>query len=193
MLVVDSVVWTSVYDLYATTEGGRPADSVTLKYRARVMQSTGEDWTDATIILSTATSDTFTKGIPSLPSSRVTLFTPPAPVIISGPAYPPQTIIVPSGRSRRSPTAPSVEYAYTERSDEDLLAADLYGGAMTEPGTLVSESALALSYAVEGKSSIPSDGVAHLVSIASLTFDVKTSYVAVPSVEPVVHLSVSSV
>jgi hypothetical protein len=61
---------------------------------------------------------------------------------------------------------------------------------MAKPGMLVAESALALNYAVEGASSIPSDDAAHQVSIAVLEFDVlETSYIAVPRVEPIVYLA----
>ena len=42
----------------------------------------------------------------------------------------------------------------------------------------------------EVESAVSSDGVEHQVSIASLAFDSQISYVAVPRVEPVVHLYV---
>ncbi|EIN10081.1 hypothetical protein PUNSTDRAFT_102081 [Punctularia strigosozonata HHB-11173 SS5] len=198
--------WNSTYDLYATTENGQPGTSVTLKYRARVTQSTGEDWTDAAIVLSTATSDTFAKGIPALPSWRVTpVYRAPSPPFPPPPGALPPSVIRPMVRlSARKTSMATATAEANEESDDDMGFAifddDMAGGGdrereherramMTEPGTIVSESALSLSYAVEGKSSIPSDGESHQVSIASLTFEAKTSYVAVPRVEPVVYLS----
>lgn len=57
--------------------------------------------------------------------------------------------------------------------------------------TVVSESALALTYAVEGKSTIPSDGIAHQVSIASLPFEATTAHVVVPRAETAAYLQCS--
>ncbi|KAN0111824.1 protein of unknown function (DUF4139) domain containing protein [Russula decolorans] len=44
--LVRSAIWSAAYELHATTEAGTPAPSVFLHYRARITQSTGEDWTD---------------------------------------------------------------------------------------------------------------------------------------------------
>jgi hypothetical protein len=62
---------------------------------------------------------------------------------------------------------------------------------LLEPTTVVSESPLAISYAVEGKSTIPSDGVSHQASIAVLPFESKVTHVTVPRVQPNVYLQVS--
>lgn len=54
------------YELHATNEDGRPLPSVTLHYRARISQSTGEDWNNTALTLSTVSSDTVAKQIPQL-------------------------------------------------------------------------------------------------------------------------------
>jgi uncharacterized protein (TIGR02231 family) len=175
---VSNVSWDSEYDLYATTdpESGQPAGLVSLKYRARVMQSTGEDWTDASLILSTATSDTFTKGIPELLSLRIT----------------PRVVELADPRSRQSFRNRARRSSASHIGNSDLSNGDILprtSARMTEPGTLVAENALALNYAVEGASSLPSDGAAHQVSIATFTFEAETSYVTVPRAESVMHLA----
>ncbi|KAH9481857.1 Protein F37C4.5 [Psilocybe cubensis] len=64
--IVSNVKWTPTYELHATTVNGKPSSSVSLHYRARVTQSTGEDWNNATLTLSTIASDTVVKRIPEL-------------------------------------------------------------------------------------------------------------------------------
>ena len=63
-LVVRNATWSAAYELHATTEAGVPAPSVSLHYRARITQSTGEDWTDVKLTLSTADMDLSNKTIP---------------------------------------------------------------------------------------------------------------------------------
>ncbi|KAF8071517.1 hypothetical protein FPV67DRAFT_1606272 [Lyophyllum atratum] len=64
--IVSSVSWRPTYELHATTENGKPSPSVTLHYRARITQFTGEDWTNTALTLSTISSDTVAKKIPQL-------------------------------------------------------------------------------------------------------------------------------
>jgi hypothetical protein len=59
-----------------------------------------------------------------------------------------------------------------------------------EPTTVVTESPLSVSYTVEGESTIPSDGLAHQVSVAVLSFESKVTYVCCPKIEARVYLQV---
>ena len=52
--VVNGASWRPSYDLRASTEGGKPPKTVTLHYRAAILQDTGEDWVNANLSLSTA-------------------------------------------------------------------------------------------------------------------------------------------
>ncbi|QRV90166.1 mucoidy inhibitor A [Ceratobasidium sp. AG-Ba] len=54
--VVSGASWTPAYELHATTDSTTKtvANSVTLHYRASVIQKTGEDWDDVNLTLSTA-------------------------------------------------------------------------------------------------------------------------------------------
>lgn len=53
--VVTNASWSAIYDLHATTGVGHPSSSVSLHYRAAIQQSTGEDWRDTSISVSSAT------------------------------------------------------------------------------------------------------------------------------------------
>lgn len=85
--------------------------------------------------------------------------------------------------------------AYPENWDEDDVEEDEPGapeGDSGPPSTVINESPLSLSYTVEGRSSIPTDGVAHKVSVAVLKFEAKVMHVAVPRVRAQAYLQVRS-
>jgi hypothetical protein len=63
-------------------------------------------------------------------------------------------------------------------------------GTGSKPKTVVSESPFSTTYKVEGKSTIPSDGVDHQVLVAVLPFEAKLSYVAVPRAQTVAYMQV---
>ncbi|KAI0252907.1 hypothetical protein BJV78DRAFT_1281252 [Lactifluus subvellereus] len=69
--LVRDATWSPAYELHATTEAGFPAPSVSLHYRARVSQSTGEDWTDVELSLSTADMDLSKQTIPVLSATKI--------------------------------------------------------------------------------------------------------------------------
>ncbi|KAH9962262.1 hypothetical protein BC827DRAFT_1199964 [Russula dissimulans] len=69
--LVQSATWSPTYELHATTESGVPKPSVSLNYRARITQSTGEDWKDVKLTLSTANMDLFNQTIPVLRPTKI--------------------------------------------------------------------------------------------------------------------------
>ena len=54
--MVTGVTWQPYYDLHASTSDGKPLSDVSLHYCANITQSTGEDWTNTILTLSTANS-----------------------------------------------------------------------------------------------------------------------------------------
>lgn len=250
--------------VHATTENGKPSSAVTLHYRARIKQWTGEDWTDAALILSTVSSD-MSKDIPRLLPSTIKpraapnkgFFQPQSQqafqqnqpnfhqfqqsqvpttniAVVSQnvlPAAPAQSSIFgqPTGAPRpfggsssgglfgssasSAPafgssgfgsaagtssstfgafgSAPAPADSVQESTTEDSF--EVVAGPVTEPATVVNETPLAISYSVERASTIPSDDVAHQVSVAILTFEAKVTHVAIPKVEAQVYLQVSQV
>ncbi|KAF8872568.1 hypothetical protein BD779DRAFT_1452646 [Infundibulicybe gibba] len=70
--IVGNAQWRSAYELHATTENGKPSSTVSLHYLARITQSTGEDWIDTALTLSTVNPDTSAKFIPKLYPVKIT-------------------------------------------------------------------------------------------------------------------------
>ena len=68
---VRNATWSAAHELHATTGAGVPASSVSLHYRARTTQVTGEDWTDVGLTLSTADMDLSNQAIPVLSPTKI--------------------------------------------------------------------------------------------------------------------------
>ena len=62
--MVNNASWSPLYDLRATSQKGRPSANMHLHYRANLSQSTGEDWNDAQLTLSTRAPEDLDEGIP---------------------------------------------------------------------------------------------------------------------------------
>ncbi|KAH9008636.1 hypothetical protein EDB83DRAFT_2531580 [Lactarius deliciosus] len=69
--LVQNATWSAAYELHATTDAGVPSPSVSLHYRARITQSTGEDWTDVALTLSMADMNLSTQSIPTLIPTKI--------------------------------------------------------------------------------------------------------------------------
>ncbi|KAG6877251.1 hypothetical protein C0992_010442 [Termitomyces sp. T32_za158] len=242
--IVSNVFWTPTYELHAKTENGQPSSAVALHYRARVVQSTGEDWTNASLTLSTMSSDTAAKSIPQLIPVKL------RPRAIFGPGrslfgekregsqqqqlvYNKSDGLNGSGVATSIPTSTQAnplalrhQVSQTPNTHTPLFGATtsvqapgngfgggLFGafsastqhatvplkidetfeeisamGISTEPMTFVNETPVAVFFSITGKSTIPSDGVEHQVSVAILPFEAKISYVVIPRIEPRVYL-----
>lgn len=242
--VVHGASWAPSYELHATTVSGKPSSSVSLHYRATITQSTGEDWTDVALTLSTASMDQADQQVPSIHALRIR---PPT----SGPVQPvwqqqafqmqqQQNAALPARRggfgsnnqatslnsqptthfggafggpvahmgrgsaSRPPPPPPPAPTAALSREeqwedhDDFLLApghetetSDDEENLAMPSGTVINESPLSISYTVDsGQSSIPTDGVAHKVSVAELKFEAKVIHTAVPRVRAQAYLQV---
>lgn len=117
----------------------------------------------------------------------------------SSPPHPAMRVRMASRGATRSATFPlpgSLNGGpYPENWDEDDDEEDEPGapeGDSAPASTVINESPLSLSYTVEGRSSIPTDGVAHKVSVAILKFEAKVMHVAVPRVRAQAYLQVRS-
>ncbi|KAI0687754.1 hypothetical protein C8T65DRAFT_619921 [Cerioporus squamosus] len=193
--LVTGASWTPYYDLHATTSEGRPSPEVSLLYRANITQNTGEDWTDTVLTLSTANSQARQNlSVPVLETLKVS---PQAPA--QAPPLPVSTGYIPSSQPSSSDVQAvratalakirerqrviqqwtmnsEVENNHNRRASvEEEQHADASG-----PPTTVAHRPLSLSYHVDGIVALPSDGVAHKVSIAMLDFTVDLKYVSVP-------------
>ncbi|EPQ59620.1 hypothetical protein GLOTRDRAFT_136449 [Gloeophyllum trabeum ATCC 11539] len=219
--VVSHATWEPTYDLLASTVNGAPASTVGLHYRARIWQSTGEDWRNTQLILSTATSDSVSQGVPNLAALHVkavlfqgndlfgrqaanvpslfggnagpgpqqttgtSAFGQSAPALIQsafGFAQPQQGLF---GTTRSIQTAPEPDK--DDASEPELINVP-EPGRISEPTTTVSVSPFSMSYKVDRNATVPSDGKAHQVLIASSSFEAHVTRIAVPRKKPVAYL-----
>ncbi|KAI0065022.1 hypothetical protein BV25DRAFT_1799628 [Artomyces pyxidatus] len=186
--IVRDATWVPTYELHHA--GG----ALTLHYRVRVTQRTGEDWTGVALALSTADADPAGQRIPVLVPTRIR-----PPVAFSGGRR--------GGLAAASSTADGAADAAAAATvdrpvwgngasgpandgDEwDGSAQEFVPAAISEPpAAIVKETPLAVAFSVEGESSVPSDGVAHQVSVAKLPFEANIVRVAVPKAKAVAYL-----
>ncbi|MBD3241224.1 MAG: mucoidy inhibitor MuiA family protein [Chitinivibrionales bacterium] len=162
--------WTPVYDLRVSTDERR----MSVAYNATVCQSTGEDWCDVRLMLSTA--QVQVSGVePELAPWRINF----RPVVRNVP---------PPAMMARAAPAKSMR-AVEEEADEML------GAMVAEPPApmaveeaAVETGATAVVFAVPGTQAIPSDNTPHRVSVMVRDFDAHFRYSTVPKLAPYVFL-----
>jgi len=168
---VSNAQWYPVYDLHAGSENGKPSPSVSLQYRVALSQSTGEIWNDTDLILSTSATDVLNAGIPTSESLSIE----PVPKYQSAPG--------------------GLFGAPVGRAGSSVFAAVPQSGVMTRrlsaPRGIVSKSPLSVTYTVEGKTTIPTDGQSHKVLVASLPLEATVTHVTTPRKSTVAYLQVS--
>ncbi|CAE6364485.1 unnamed protein product [Rhizoctonia solani] len=83
--VVNGASWKPAYELHATTDRKTQAiaSTITLHYHASILQTTGEDWTDVQLTLSTASS-AYSSYVPHLGKSIIKAGTAPPPTSLFG-------------------------------------------------------------------------------------------------------------
>ena len=178
--------WDPLYDLHATSEDGKPSTSVSLHYLVNLWQRTGEEWTDAKLILSTSATDVLNAGIPSPDSLIIRPPTPP-----SSPMVARQSMMV----AMRC----EVMEEEKEQSDDDM-GFGLFGDTPPAPivplpqlaqsAAAISKSPMTISYTVEALTTIPSDGVFHKVLVAIVPFEAVVTHVTTPRKSPIAYLQV---
>ncbi|KAH9933563.1 uncharacterized protein BXZ73DRAFT_46189 [Epithele typhae] len=173
--LVSKVSWTPYYDLYATTSEGKTSSEISMVYRASIRQSSGEDWDDVKLTLSTANSQTRSSlSVPTIDRLKLSALRPPPTHVYPAP---PACMAVMSSRK-----LPKMIERFTDlEALSDVSDIDEYEEV---PATTLDRSALSLSYRVEEAVTIASDGLAHKVAITPLTFTAELRYVCVPKKTP---------
>ncbi|MDQ0471221.1 mucoidy inhibitor MuiA family protein [Labrys wisconsinensis] len=97
---IDDAGWTPLYDARLDSTKG----ALELVRRARITQSTGEDWTDVALTVSTARA-TAGASVPKLETKLVTLYQPP--IAVGEAAPPPADAMAPMPRKAMRPAAPA--------------------------------------------------------------------------------------
>lgn len=155
---VNRASWTPLYDarLVATQAG----HELVVSGIAQISQSSGQDWSDVDLKVSTARTE-LNRRIPELKPWYVDVLQPPMPRVAAAPAKS-------MASSQAYPTADSVAEG-AERIAESVAA------------EIVSEEGGAtVTFAVVGKGNIPSDGAPHKTLLFERRLPTTVDYVAVP-------------
>ncbi|KAI0794196.1 hypothetical protein C8Q74DRAFT_1247228 [Fomes fomentarius] len=190
--LVSGAIWTPYYDLRVRTRDGQPDSDVTLHYCANIVQTTGEDWNDAAVVLSTANSQTLQSlSVPSIEPLEISTRGLPVSRRRNQDTHDDQN------RDQASP-GPYRTYRRTHSPPNHRLRSrssfDGRGAVEVTPSNAsrpvfqlvdpeqggVSRRPISLSYRIGGEVSLPSDGLAHKLSIAALSFSADLKYVCVP-------------
>lgn len=162
--LVEGARWTPHYDIRAETSGKR----VRLGYRGEIAQSTGEDWTDVRLLLSSAEPKRSARG-PELEQRWAWLYD-PSPAVG---AYSRQA-------ARTADVAPE---------EPVLLDALGYSGGMDEDGYAeVLEEGLSVRFVVPGTDSVKSGGGTTTVQVGEIDLVVRPEYYCVPRQDTTVWL-----
>ncbi|KAH6907626.1 hypothetical protein BKA70DRAFT_1189603 [Coprinopsis sp. MPI-PUGE-AT-0042] len=164
--------WSAIYDIRVDMHAKEKP--VTVIYKGAITQDTGEDWRDVPITLETA-SPTFGVEIPYLDRWTLNIYRSVMHDTIKSARKSAR-----SGRFGRSHKGGEASVAY----DYDMRPAlfDDATAAVTSKGNITA------TFSIPGLMTIPSDGVAHNVTIANLTLDAEMEWVSIPKREAKVHL-----
>ncbi|KAG8709941.1 hypothetical protein FRC08_017857 [Ceratobasidium sp. 394] len=177
--VVSNARWTPLYDVRASIAKSPDATStIALHYRASITQTTGENWSDVALTLSTA-SPQLGSNVPNLSSWRIGFPAPPPPL-----APPPPVALM-------ARTAASPRYKGREREQLPIKAMRA-GSALprmaVRSARVVDTGVLSATFGISGRSNIPSDEGSHKVVIAVLDLTAELEWVCVPREQESVFL-----
>jgi uncharacterized protein (TIGR02231 family) len=164
--VIDRASWTPRYDLRVNIS----SNTIQLNYLAEIVQTTGEDWSNVSLTLSTAK-----PGLGTLPPKLTPWYIDaPAPV----PAAPMMMM-----RARASSVDMDYELAapagsaLSETNDSDTLAMKYDAETVVAD---VSQQGSVVTFQLAGGGDIPSDGNPHKVTILHDRYPCKLEYIAMP-------------
>ena len=174
--VVPGASWTPIYNArYMEAD-----KSVELDYHARVRQSTGEDWTDAAVALSTAEPQVGAQ-IPELRQWNLAFSRP----------------VMAGGHARSAGVALQMEMAeMAPQAGVPILGVPILGDQVQEEmyrqakqiAALPESRGTLVQFAVPGRQSIPADNREHRVTVVQTTLTGDAEYVCVPKRAPHAYL-----
>ena len=199
--------WYPLYDLYASSQDGKPSTSIFLHYRVNLSQRTGEDWKDVKLILSTSEIDVLNAGVPKSDDLVIEPKQPPP----SPPSKRKSTGTKQTARRTRASRFLDVEAEILEADSEsddndedheyDELAFDFTDVSLDlasflpeipEGGAAVSKTPMGVNYTVDELTTIMSDGEPHKVLVATVPFEAAISHITTPRKSPLAYLQVCS-
>ena len=160
--VVRNAGWQPLYDVrLVERENSRSLD---ITYIAQVTQNTGQDWHNVNLVVSTAR-PALNQRLPELKPWYLDVYKP---------APPPQPRMVRQAKAQAAPEAAMPMPAEATMAFQSLAVdAEVAVAEVQSSGT-------AVSFAVSGKTDIPSDGSPHKTTINQFQLDPELDYLAVP-------------
>ena len=183
--------WHSLYDLYTTSEDGKPSTSVSLHYRVNLQQYTGEDWNNAKLILSTSATDVLNAGIPK--QDNLVIEPPPIPDVVLQ-AYQGASPCLLSMDAELEDAESDEDMGFIFCEDEpvaEVAVAPTPLPKLVQSSAAVSKSPMAISYAVDALTTVPSDGISHKVLVAVIPLEAVITHIVTPRKSPVAYLQVT--
>lgn len=172
--VVERASWTPLYDLRVQSD----RQTIQLNYLAEITQTTGEDWSNVSLILSTAK-----PGLGTLPPKLT-------PWYIDVPAPPAAAPMMMRSRAAKSV---EMDFATTASMPVGAVGAPDESGdlAMSEAETVVAEivqQGSVVTFQLAGGGNIPSDGNPHKATILHDRFPCRLEYIAMPGLVSFAYL-----
>ncbi len=161
---VSNATWTPIYDLELNSEAAKP--SARLAFNAELRQSTGEDWIQAQLTLSTARPLASTE-IPD-----------PTQWWLDFPSYATPTLQKQSRGRKASAMGAAPMAVRSEANEDDGSAQEQVAVAQDYASTITGE--FTTVYKISRPMRVPSDGQAHRVAVAESTHPAQVLLVAVP-------------
>ncbi|BFZ24969.1 hypothetical protein BsWGS_28009 [Bradybaena similaris] len=167
--VVWGASWTPFYDLRMFTDQG----NLKIFYYGMIRQSSGEDWNDVKLFLSTA-EPSVGGTIPTLPATQLSVkkLRPPPPA--------------PAPMYMMAKSAPVARYARMAEPQFMACDAPIEHAAfdLAYAPVQVTESTTSTTYEIARQSTIPSDYTEHKVTVAIIELKPALTYLTVPKVVP---------
>ncbi|CAE6427315.1 unnamed protein product [Rhizoctonia solani] len=175
--VVSNANWTPMYDIRASiAESPDAASKIALHYRASITQTTGENWPEVALTLSTASPQLGSK-VPTLSPWKIGF---PAPL-----ASPPP--------SRGIAYKEAATTFADEESDDDMGFALFDDGPaphmVIRQAHVATAGVLSATFAIPGRSDIPSDESSHKVMVAVLDLGADLEWICIPREKESVFLT----
>ncbi|KAG8704390.1 hypothetical protein FRC09_003548 [Ceratobasidium sp. 395] len=186
--VVSNARWTPLYDVRASiAQSPDTKATIALHYRASITQTTGENWPDVALTLSTA-SPQLGSAVPNLSAWRIGFPAPP----------PPPGASMGSGRGTSGRGGGAFRHrrilaladddddddALEEEAEEEMpafaYAAPALQSMTARSAKVVDAGVLSATFGIPGRSDIPSDESSHKVVISVLNLDAELEWVCVP-------------
>ncbi len=167
--VVYGPSWQPVYDLRVNSE----TRSLELSYNATVIQNSGEDWSNASLSLSTAR--------PEVGGAQPDL----APWYLSVYENRP-TPRASAGKAAPAPAA--MNQMFAEAVDEKAALEPAAEADIASANASVAKGAVAVMFDISGRVSIPSDNASHRVSIMTKSFSAAFRYSSAPKLSAYAYL-----